>query len=162
MVPSSPRDVDGLPRLIPPQENLLHGGQHLRKMDISPSTSRVACLREKYQSDSISVEVSKLMLASCRTKSSQTYDSLFRRWTSWFSERNRNPISGLVADAYLHKEGYQSRSLNAYRSAISSIHDSVDGMDVGKHPVPSRLLKGAYPTTKVYFYLGCTSGVVVH
>ena len=45
---------------------------------------------------------------------------------------------------HLHKEGYQSRSLNAYRSAISSVHDTVDGMEVGKHPVISRLLKGAF------------------
>ena len=110
----------------------------------------MACLREKYQRGSVSVEVSKLMLASCRTKSSQTHDSLFRRWASWCSERNHNPILGPVADvanflAYLHKEGYQSRSLNAYRSAISSIHDAVDGMDVGKHPVLSRLLKELTP-----------------
>ena len=35
-------------------------------------------------------------------------------------------------------------SLNAYRSAISSVHDRVDDMDVGKHPLMSRLLKEAF------------------
>ena len=34
--------------------------------------------------------------------------------------------------------------MNAYRSAISSVHDTVDGVEVGKHPCISRLLKGAY------------------
>ena len=46
--------------------------------------------------------------------------------------------------AHLHELGYQSRSLNAYRSAISSVHDTVNGVEVGKHPMISRLLKGAY------------------
>ena len=46
--------------------------------------------------------------------------------------------------AYLFKQGYQSRSLNAYRSAISSVHDRIDGVEVGKHPMVTRLLKGAF------------------
>ena len=42
------------------------------------------------------------------------------------------PISGDVNEvvnflAHLFEEGYQYRSLNAYRSAISSVHDKVDG-----------------------------------
>ena len=136
------------PRLITPQEFVAErtGSQGVGH---NPSTSRLACLREKYRGDSLSTEASDLMLSSWRTKSSQSYDSLFRKWASWCSERNRNPVSGPIADvanflAFLHKEGYKSRSLNAYRSAISSVHDTVDGVEVGKHPMISRLLKGAY------------------
>ena len=89
------------------------------------------------------------MLASWRTKASQSYESHFWKWIRWCTERGRDPISGPVADvanflAYLHEEGYQSRSLNSFRSAISSVHDTVDGMEVDKHPMISRLLKGAY------------------
>ena len=66
--------------------------------------------------------------------------------------------------ADLHEEGYQSSSLNVFRSAISSLHDKVDGVEVGKHPTITRLLKarlkGAYheieaPLALVYIYLGC-------
>ena len=46
--------------------------------------------------------------------------------------------------AYFHKEGYQLRSLNAYRSSISSVHDTVDGIEVEKHLAISRLLRGAF------------------
>ena len=54
-----------------------------------------------------------------------------------------------VADAanflvQLHDKGYQSQSLNACRSAVSSVHDTVDGLEVGKYPMISRSLKGAY------------------
>ena len=46
--------------------------------------------------------------------------------------------------AELFSQGYQYRSLNAYRSAISSVHDKADGYDVGQHPLVSRLLKGVF------------------
>jgi len=109
----------------------------------------LACLREKFRNSCLSTDASNLMLASWRTKSSQTYDSLFNKWVSWCSERHRDPVSGPIADvanflAYLFKEGYKSRFLNSFRSAISSVHDPVDGIEVGKHPTISRLLKGAY------------------
>lgn len=94
-------------------------------------------------------EASEPMLASWRIKSSQSYESHFGKWASWYSEQGRDPVSGLIADvanflAYLHEEGYQFRSLNTFRSAISSVHDTVDEMEVGKHPTICRLLKGAY------------------
>ena len=112
------------------------------------STSRVACLQERYASSGLSEEASKLLLQSWRLKSSQSYDSHFWKWTRWCSERGRNPISGPASDvvnflAELHQQGYQSRSLNAFRSAISSARDQVDGVAIGKHPMICRMLKGA-------------------
>ena len=78
------------------------------------------------------------MLASWRTKSLQTYDSLFNKWVDWCSKRYRDPVSGPIADvanflAYLFKEGYKSRSLISFRSGIFSVHAPVDGVEVGKH-----------------------------
>lgn len=46
--------------------------------------------------------------------------------------------------ADLFEQGYQYRSFNVYRSAISSVHDKVDGCDVEQHPLVTRLLKGAF------------------
>ena len=111
--------------------------------------SRVTYLQKKFNDSSLSEEASRLLLASWRTKSNQSYDSHFRKWLSWCSERGSNPVSGPVAEianflAHLFKQGYQSRSLNAYRSAIASVHDKVVGMEIGKHPMITRLLKGAF------------------
>ena len=41
-------------------------------------------------------------------------------------------------------KGYQYRSLNSYRSAISAVHCKVDVYSVGQHLLVSRLLKGAF------------------
>ena len=46
--------------------------------------------------------------------------------------------------AGLFEQGYSYRSLNSYRSSISSTHDRVDGAPVGQHPIITRLLAGAF------------------
>ena len=44
--------------------------------------------------------------------------------------------------AHLFHQVYQHRSLCSYRSAISSVHEPVDGQPIGSHPMVSKLLKG--------------------
>jgi len=41
-------------------------------------------------------------------------------------------------------QGYSS--INAYRSAISSVHENVDGHTIGQHPLICRLVKGVFQT----------------
>ena len=72
---------------------------------------------------------------------------MFQKWIGWCKERNTDPISGPVSEvanflADLYEKGYQQRSINAYRSAIASAHDRVDGVSVGQHPTVSRLMAG--------------------
>ena len=113
------------------------------------TTSRVDYLRERYRDKCLSGEASQLLLASWTPKSSKSYDSLFTKWASWCNKRGTDPVSGVVSEvvnflAHLFNEGYQYRSLNSYRSAISSVHEKVDGHSVGEHPLVSRVLKGAF------------------
>ena len=113
------------------------------------TTSRVGYLRERYRNHQLSEKATELLLASWRQKSSKSYDSLFRKWISWCNERDADPVSGPVSEvvnflADLFEQGYQYRSLNSYRSAISSVHDKVDGYEVGQHPLVTRLLKGVF------------------
>ena len=111
----------------------------------------MAYLRQHYEEQLLSREASDLLLSSWRPKSSQSYDSLCKRWISWCLERGSNPVSGPIEDvvnflASLYSEGYQYRSLNAYRSAIASMHLPIEGVSIGQHPLVSRLLRGVYQT----------------
>ena len=115
----------------------------------STPVGRLAYLRESYASRGLSSQASDLMLLSWRDKTNSNYGSSFSRWASWCHQRGRDPLSGPIEDvvnflAGLFSEGYQYQSLNAYRSAISSTHDNVDGVSVGSHPAVTRLLKGAF------------------
>ena len=90
-----------------------------------------------------------MLLASWRQKSSKSYDSLFKSGLSGvvngvpilFQDLSVKVVNFL---ATLFKEGYQYRSLNYYRSAISSVHERMDGYEVGQHPLVSRVMKGAF------------------
>ena len=115
----------------------------------SPSVGRLACLRESYSSQGISPQASDLMLASWRDKTNSNYGSSFSRWASWCQQRGQNPLVEPIEDvvnflANLYSKGYQYQSLNAYRSAISSTHQYVDGVSVGNHPTVTQLLQGVF------------------
>lgn len=62
------------------------------------------------------------------------------------SGMGRNPIRDPIADALnflaeLFEQGYQYPLLNTYRSAIFMVHEKIDDVEVGKHPLVSRMLK---------------------
>ena len=64
-------------------------------------------------------------------------------------KQNVHPFSSGISEvldflADQFEAGMQHRSLNGYRSAISSCHLPVDGFSVGQHPLVSRLLKGVF------------------
>ena len=151
LVPSPSRDATGLPSSAStttgPDIEPLQSGIHNATGD--SDTGRMAYLRESFSSRGISAQASGLLLASWRDKTNTSYNSLFAKWANWCEQRSRDPTAGPVEDvinflAELFAEGYQYRSLNAYRSAISSIHQKVDGQNIGQHPLVCRLLKGSY------------------
>ena len=62
--------------------------------------------------------------------------------------------------AYLFEQGYQYRSINTYRSAISSVYERVDGYEVDQHPFISRTISGIFhkrsPQPRYIFtHMGC-------
>ena len=149
MVSSSSGDALGLSSVDSSLSGSISHDLQLSGNEFSAPASRMAYLWEKFASQNLSGTARDLLLASWRTKSNKTYDSHFNKWLCWCSARGSDPISRPVSEianflAHLHKEGYRSSSLNVFRSAFSSVHDKVDGVDVGKHPTVTRLLKGAF------------------
>ena len=151
LVSSSTGNVGGLPSTA--DQSIIFGriasGSGVSLETGSSSTDRLAHPRQSYSSQGLSSEASDLMLASWRDKTNSNYGSSFSKWAGWCQRRVRNPHSGPVADvvnflAGLFSQGYQYQSLNCYRSAISSVHEKVDGNSIGVHPAVTRLLQGAF------------------
>lgn len=71
-----------------------------------------------------------------------------------------NLISGPISDVanFLSSQSYQTSSLIAYQYAISSVHDKVGDMNVGKHPLVARFLKGSIPYQTTNPPLPCYTG----
>ena len=154
------------PVSLPPTEDRSSTSGYNGGLSGSNSTpSRVAYLRQHYKDQKLSSEASDLLLSSWRQKTSQSYDSLSKKWISWCTDRQCDPISGPIEDvvnflAHLYKEGYQYRSLNAYRSAIASMHTPIEGVSIGQHlsigqQTIERCVSITPPSTKVPRYMGC-------
>ena len=143
LVPCVAGDVN---RLSPSNSNPSTGDDQSTPITSSTPPGHMAYLRQRYSGFNLSEEAIAIMLKSWQCKTNRSYDSLFR---SWCSKQGSNPVSGPINDfinflASLFKEGYQYNSIDAYRSAISSVHEQVDGVDVGKHPLVMRALKGMF------------------
>ena len=148
MVPTVARDADSGATPTTSQPNTDHTDSQSQQTRDSTPSSHMGYLRHRFRGQNLSEEASKL-LSSWRQKTSKSYDSLFGKWVRWCNQRNTNPISGSINEvvnflADLFQQGYQYRSLNAYRSAISSVHETIDGYEVGRHPLVTRLIKGAF------------------
>ena len=135
-------DAGGSPLLIPPRRDLITATHKDSLPEVVPQIAM--WLRQCYHVCQVSEGAMRQLLASWRQKSSKTYDSLFGKWVSWCCERDIDPISCPIGEitnflAHLYEESCQYRSINSYRSAISSVHG---GYEVGQHPMMLRLVKG--------------------
>ena len=149
LVPTTSGNGNGVTSLPTKQKEPNPTNTQCQPSGHEPTTSRVGYLREKFRGQKILEYASRLLLSHWIPESSKTYDSLFTKWVSWCSERSSVPILRYIGDvvnfvAYLFHQGYQYRSLNSYRSAISFVHEKVDGYDVGQHPLVTRDIKEAF------------------
>ena len=113
------------------------------------ASSRLETIRQRQLAAGISGETSQLLAAGWSSGTNRAYESAWKKWDSWCSEQQVDPISCPVQPfleflASLYQSGMQYRSINTIRSAISMTHDHVEGIPMGQHPLVSRLLKGVY------------------
>ena len=119
----------------------------------------MAHFRAKLAKEGFSQKVSDILLSSWRKKTASQYESAWKAWSGWCSEREINPFSTTLEIIFefladLFHKGFKFRTLGVYRSAISSNHETVDGFVIGKHPMMGKFMKGVFslrPPEPKYF-----------
>lgn len=111
------------------------------------AASRMEVIRGSLRADGISQTVSSTILSSWRKGTNRQFNSSWRKWNSWCLQRDIDPVRASVAKFLdflqnLFDVGLQYRTINVYRSAISSAHTLVDGAPIGQHHLVSRFFKG--------------------
>ena len=86
MVSGSSRYTLGVPTTDSSSSRSLQESSRAGSTGADHPASRVAYLRKKFNDSSFSEEALRLLLASWRTKSNQSYDSHFRKWLGWCLE----------------------------------------------------------------------------
>ena len=91
----------------------------------------------------------ELILASWRSKTNANYDSAWKAWEAWSAGKGIHPFEADVCNvldflAEKFDQGLKYRTLNCYRSALSSALLPIEGFQAGSHPLVSKLLKGIF------------------
>ena len=94
-----------------------------------------------------------LLQASLSQSTARHYKSAWARWCSWCEEEGIDPehpqeidLANWLAEQH-QASGKKASSLNADRSAISSILGVLTGSSIGVNPIVSRVIKGVDKTT---------------
>ena len=152
MVPTITRNVGGETHPTPVRQEAFdrsNGCQPPHGYSGPFTASRLDCVRSSLQSRGLSEEAIALICASWRVNTEASYSSGWRIWSGWCSTKGVNPSNTSIEivieflTAQFH-QGKQYSTLNSYRSCISGTHMPVDGFQVGKHPLVSRAMKGAF------------------
>ena len=88
-------------------------------------------------------------VASWRAGTRKDYAVKFKKFNSWCSEREIDPYDANVTNCAdfltsLYQDGLKYRTILGYRSMLSVLLPSVEGVQIGQHPGISRLLKGVF------------------
>ena len=88
--------------------------------------------------EGISERASYLIVSSRREGNLSTYSSAWDKWVSWCVEQNIDLVRcnvNWILDflAFLFESGYEYRTICTHRSAISALHNNIEGRPVGEH-----------------------------
>lgn len=95
----------------------------------------------------LSEEAEDLIYNSWGKGTKASYNSAWKKWGSWCDRREIDPFSAPVAQVlefltYLFYEGFQYRTINVHRSAISSVLSYFNNQPIGQHHLVKMLMKG--------------------
>eukprot|EP00111_Clytia_hemisphaerica_P012654 TCONS_00037227-protein len=112
-----------------------------------PTTCGVSSIREQLQKQGFSESASSIMVQARRESTTCAYKTPWRKWVLWCGGKQVDPFEAPVNVVVeflteLYHEGYEYRTINVYRSAISAYHHPVNGIRVGQTKEVCLLLSG--------------------
>jgi hypothetical protein len=103
----------------------------------------------QFSSSGFSLRAANLILSSWRSGTNKQYSSVWQKFCGWCYSKQVHPVQASLAHVaeFLTQEfdtGKCYRTINMYRSALSSVLPPIDRKPVGQHPIIIRLLKGIF------------------
>ena len=140
------------PVLLPQHPNLLRNRQEKHTpffKRVPPVVSRLDYYRQHLARKGISERASNLILSSRTEDTNSNYCSSWNKWASWCDKQNIDPFRCTlewVLDflAELFEQDCQYRSVCSHRSAISALHEGIDGKSMSENPQVTSLITGIF------------------
>ena len=111
--------------------------------------SGVENLRRSTEMQGFSTKASELLMSAWRKGTQSAYNCCWKQWHSWCDKRKIDPFCASLEHitnflAELYEQGYEYRTINNYRSAISAFHPEIGGMKVGQTNTIKQLMTGIF------------------
>lgn len=124
-------------------------GENIPSTSGNATSDCMAVIDQCYSSKGFSKRTRKLLAKSWRSGTQKDYRSKFRRFASWCRERDIDPYLATLANCVdfltsLFHAGLKYRTINGYRSMLSSVLDPVEKIPIGQHPYVIRLLRAVF------------------
>ena len=140
-----------MPFLLPKTQNLFLGPNRENHPLMEQGNLQVLAWKSqgRLHAEGVSEDSAALITNARRSGTNAHYESAWRKWHSWYSHRQVDPIKCSVnkilqfLTEYFNM-GYEHSTIAGFRSAISAYHDSINGIPIGKEPRISVLLAGVY------------------
>ena len=112
---------------------------------------RIQNLRTRYEAKGFSQKTIDLFISALDTNSSKTMSSNLRQWIYWCEYHSVDPICcpiTSICDFFVDMltRGLAFNTIAGYRTAISEMHDHVNGVPIGSHPDISQALRAIHTT----------------
>ena len=150
VVASVDRNVGRLPSVLGKQQE--NPDRHVESGSIPPTipyaqVNRVENIRGQFASTRLSNTAVELLSNKVKASTAKSYNCSWTIWSRWCDKRQSNPIlcpinEILIFLAKKYSEGKEYRTIDVFRSAISSTHIHIDNKPAGQHPLVIRLMKG--------------------
>lgn len=113
------------------------------------SVDSMDVIDRQFSEKGFSKETRDLLRAAWRKGTQKDYNSKFRIYDSWCSERKIDSLNPSLVNVtqFLtsrYEKGLQYRTIAGYRSMLSTVLPPIDGFKVGQHPVILQLIKGTF------------------
>ena len=153
LVSQTATTVSGSPTIDQPQGETINtaGMQSTSPAVEKTELVSLSFMRRLYKDRGFSEKATSIILQSWRQSSRKQYDGPIRKWLSFCSQRQVDPIHPTVGVAVefltmLYENGFSYSSMNSARSALSAILDKPDSLhpQFGEHPDVKRFMKGIF------------------
>ena len=145
-------------------------GQDLASSSRNASVDCMAVIDRGFSSKGFSKETRDLLSKSWRKGTQKDYKCKFRKFDCWCRAKQIDPYIASLTDCadfltHLYRKGLKYRTINGYRSMLSSVLSPVENIPVGQHPFIIRLLRAVFnerppvkriaPDWDLFVVLGC-------
>ena len=113
--------------------------------------SRLDSIRQNILGQGLSERAAMLWQAGWQESTNRSYESAWTKWSRWCGRRESDPMAGNTVHVgnFLGEEfesTRQYRTLNVYRSALSSTLLEAEGKPVGQSRIVRQVMTGIYNT----------------